>query len=264
LPPLLLEQLALDELEPDQVRSVRERLGSDAEATLAELRGSDAEIADALPVAALAREVERRRERGAPARVRRGLWIAVPALACLALLILRPGDPESTTAAGGASSPGETLIAPADDGVRLKGFAPQIRLYRRTGGEPEQLADGSSAGAGDVVQIRVLAAGHRAGLILSLDGRGEVTVHLPLDPSASEARPFGDDGETLLEDAFELDDAPGFERFVLVTADDPFAVAPIVAAAQALARDGKRSRSAPLELPEGFDQASVLLVKEEL
>ncbi len=224
LPPLLLEQLALDELEPDQASSVHERLGARAEALLVELRGSDAEIAEALPVAALAREVERRRKKGAPARVSRGLWIAVPALACLALLMLRPGEPESTTAAGGASSPGGARIAPANDGVRLKGFAPQIRLYRRTGGEPELLADGSSVGAGDVVQISVLAAGRRACMILSLDGGGAVTVHLPRAPSAGEATLFGDDGETLLEDAFELDDAPGFERFILVTAGEPFAV----------------------------------------
>ena len=58
--------------------------------------------------------------------------------------------------------------------------------------------------------------------------------------------------------SYELDDAPGFERFVLVTADAPFAVATVLRgrAPAAAQPDGR------LDLPESMDQFSFVLRKE--
>ena len=60
----------------------------------------------------------------------------------------------------------------------------------------------------------------------------------------------------LLAQAYELDDAPGFERFYLVTADEPFAVESVVDATRRAGADG------PLDLPAAMDQSSVVLEKE--
>jgi hypothetical protein len=54
-----------------------------------------------------------------------------------------------------------------------------------------------------------------------------------------------------LAHAYELDDSPGFERFVFVTADVPFDTQLVV---------GALKQGAPL--PKGFTLWSVTLIKE--
>ena len=64
-----------------------------------------------------------------------------------------------------------------------------------------------------------------------------------------------------LPSAYELDNAPAFERFFLVRADEPFDVAPIVAAARTLSAQAPVARRAPLPLPARFNQISLALEK---
>ena len=78
---------------------------------------------------------------------------------------------------------------------------------------------------GDTLQIRYVAAGKRFGVIASIDARGTVTLHLPETPGPAAA--LQRDGERTLPHAFELDDSPGFERFIFVTSDAPFATAEV-------------------------------------
>jgi hypothetical protein len=59
-----------------------------------------------------------------------------------------------------------------------------------------------------------------------------------------------------LPQAYELDDAPAFERFYMVTADEPFAVETVVDAIRRAGADGR------LDLPAAMDQSSVVLEKE--
>ncbi|MGB1013655.1 MAG: ActD-like protein [Nannocystaceae bacterium] len=261
-PPLLAEQLALGELPPQQATSVRARLGSRAEVVVSELHRSDAEIRRDVPVKSIADEVARRRAKQTSKRTRRALWVAVPALACVALLVLRGGEPVPTPETR-LSTPHTAPQPPGANGVRLKGFSPHLRLYRRTPGEPEMLTDGSTARAGDVIQISYLAAGRPAGVLLSIDGRGQVTAHLPVPGSTTQAVVLREGSEVFLEDAFELDDAPHFERFMLITAAEPFEVAPILAAVQELAQDATLARSARVKLGEGFEQYSLTLIKRD-
>jgi hypothetical protein len=60
----------------------------------------------------------------------------------------------------------------------------------------------------------------------------------------------------LLDNAFELDDAPLWERFYFVVAEQPFALAPIV---EAVRQAGPAS---PLALPSPYQQFVVVLLKE--
>lgn len=148
-----------------------------------------------------------------------------------------------------------------DDPVRIKGLRPHLRLHRRgPAGIIEELRDGDVARAGDLVQISYVAAGNRNGVVVSLDGRGHVTLHHPArpdDPPTLEAR-----GEHALDHAYELDDAQAFERFVLVTAgDEPLSPAVVVAAARELAPSGSAARHSPLPVPARWRQSSILLQK---
>ncbi len=113
------------------------------------------------------------------------------------------------------------LDAPAE--TRVKGLRPHLSVFRQTPAGIEALGEGALAREGDLVQLTYQAAGRPFGVILSIDGRGVVTVHHPRD--GRQAARLVPGQEVRLSSAYRLDDAPGWERFVLVTAEDPFDVA---------------------------------------
>jgi hypothetical protein len=132
---------------------------------------------------------------------------------------------------------------------RIKGARPALALYRRTAAGSESLADGAVARPGDLVRVGYRAAGHAYGVIFSIDGRGNLTMHLPI--AGDRAAPLGRDATVLLDAAYELDDAPLWERFYFVTGDTPFGVTPVV--------DAVRHAAA---LPKGLVQSTFSLQKE--
>ena len=93
------------------------------------------------------------------------------------------------------------------------------------------------------MQLTYQAAGRPFGVILSIDGRGAVTVHHPRD--GRQAARLVPGQEVRLSSAYRLDDAPGWERFVLVTAEVPFDVAPVVEAAGQPGRERRAGHGAP-------------------
>lgn len=142
-----------------------------------------------------------------------------------------------------------------DDGeVRTKGLLPSLVVHRSVDGRVERLVDGATAGEGDLVQLSYVAAGRRFGVIFSIDGAGEVSLHLPL--RGVEAVPLEPGSAVALSHAYELDDAPAFERFFFVVSDAPFRLSPILEAARSLPEGESR-----LPLPGDFEQATFLLRK---
>src|SRR5690606_19161898 len=115
---------------------------------------------------------------------------------------------------GPAGDRAAAAIDAADDtgpeGVRLKGQEPHLALHRRAAGAVvERLGEGATARAGDVLQVSYVAAGRRRGAVLSIDGRGVVTLHFP--ERAGAATELVQEGAVPLAHAYELDDAPAFE-----------------------------------------------------
>ena len=82
-----------------------------------------------------------------------------------------------------------------------------------------------------------------------------VTRHLPA--AGTLAAPLKTGPPFALPEAYRLDDAPGFERFYFVAADQPFAVDLVLTAVSHPA--GAEGR---LALPAGLDQYSFALRKE--
>jgi hypothetical protein len=62
--------------------------------------------------------------------------------------------------------------------------------------------------------------------------------------------------------AFELDDAPQFERYVLITATRAFWVEPVIESAVQLATDPHRAERAPVPLDRELRQVSLVITKE--
>jgi hypothetical protein len=97
-------------------------------------------------------------------------------------------------------------------------------------------------------------------MILSIDGRGIVTRHFPA--AGDRAVPLARGSVTLLDQAYELDDAPGWERFYFVTGDTPFALAPIIDGAHRISTGGAGATATPLPIPPELSQSTFSLQKE--
>lgn len=259
LPPVsdwMLERYLLKELSPEQMTAMAARLEHDVDlaARLRALETSNAEILAQYAPAGVAAAVLRKahvagvREREAKRRNGWRLFMGLaPALAAvvLAVTVFLPnsgpfsGVPEEVT--------------------RFKGLDPRVVLYRQSASGAETLAANATASEGDVLQVAYVAAGRKYGAVISIDGNGAVTVHMPAESGVAERLEPG--GETPLPTAYELDAAPGFERFILVTADRPFEMQTVVAAARKLTVDPNQAKTAALALPAGLEQFSVLLRK---
>lgn len=114
-------------------------------------------------------------------------------------------------------------VAPvADDGIRTKGDVRRLRVHRvdAAKGEASALGERDTASPGSVLQISLLPGPGTWAAVVSVDGSGQATLHLPETG----------DSALRIEDAvqaphsFQLDDAPGFERFFLVTSPIRFSL----------------------------------------
>lgn len=244
LPDIVLERYRLNELPPAEHNRLSDRLRRDAalRVRLESLNQSDMEIRrDYQPEVFIQRIQERL---SVPARRLFPTW-ALPAVLVAATLMLVVFLPRVGPTEG------------EDD--RIKGLLPGLAVYRKTDTGSETLADGAIAHRGDVIRLGYRAAGKAYGVILSIDGRGVVTLHLP--PDGEQAASLQNEPTVLLDQAYELDDAPRWERFYFVTGEMPFAVQPVMDAAR---RAASNPRPQPaLELPRGLEQSIFLLQKEE-
>jgi hypothetical protein len=257
----MLERLALGELDAATAADLRRRLtaaGVDVDEALARLAASNAELLAAHPPARVVAGIRNRAAiaaRVATARPRRAPWLAVPvALAGAMALALwaRPGLRGPAPVTGDGLEPTTLKGSPA--------AATRLLVYRHESGGDHALPDGARAAEGDLVQLAYRERHGGFGLLLSIDGAGAVTLHWPEQSGDSAAR-LETAAEARLPSAYQLDGAPGFERFFLVTAPRPFALGPVVAAARALAARPGDARVAPLPLPPSYEQTSIALDK---
>ena len=100
------------------------------------------------------------------------------------------------------------------------------------------------------------AAGRQYGAILSVDGYGSVTQHFPA--RGDRARALDTTGLVSLEFAYELDDAPRWERFYFVTSTTAFELPGVLAAAAGTVTTSGDS----LVLADGLEQFMLTLTKE--
>lgn len=267
IPPLLVEQLELDELSPERRAAVEAELATldhDKDPRVA-LRESDAELRRDYPAERVMDEVRRKAARAEPPPRTWWPWLLGPALAGAAALALLL-DLDGRDAGTGTPE----VVARYDEGTGTGGETTRIKggsrahlvIDRKLASGHERLVAGDQLAAGDVVQVSVVPDGAEQVVVLSLDGRGVVTLHHPAAPELPASLSGG--AEIPLPSAYELDDAPEYERFVLVTRSDGAAidVAAVLAAAEQLARDPDAARRDPLPLDaEVWQQSSLELRK---
>ncbi|GEN11550.1 hypothetical protein SAMN05443572_10587 [Myxococcus fulvus] len=262
-PDWLLERIALGELSPDALADARARLEREphGRARLARLEADSAQTLARHPPEDFAREVARRartadvqREHAARYPGWHGLSMGLPVAASLVLLMLS-AQPERV-AEPPALMPARVELM--EETVGIKGDA-RLLVYRQHDGSTELLADRTRARRGDLLQLSYLAGGRRYGTVVSVDGRGAVTLHHPTTLVGSTRLQKGD--AVSLAHAYELDDAPDFERFFFVTSDSPIDVGLVLESARKLARQPTEASTRPLPLPGTLAQTSFTLEK---
>lgn len=267
LPDYVLEQYALGELPAAEAADLDRRVAGDEtlRRRLEDLRASNDQILARYPAdrfaAAVAQRIAAQRGRPAivpldPPRASRRWLVAAPVLAAAAVVLLLLVRPDQ-----GRVAPAEFLPPPVSETTRAKGDGAYLCLYRHVGDRVETLADGQSAQQGDILQLSYVPMGRLHGVIVSIDGRRATTLHFP--PAAGSSTRLRETGETLLAQAYELDDAPDFERFFLVTARGPIDVEMVMAAARLLAQSREGARAERMMLPDTLEQTSLLVPKKE-
>jgi hypothetical protein len=257
----VLERYLLGELPREDAAEVDRAAAADARvrAALTDLEGSNRDILARYPAPSFkARLFDRLEDRTSPAPKWPRWAVPVSAAAALVLALLWIGPqfrrPTGDLAPGLG---GENDLVKGDAALDLT--RTQLLVYKKTGELAKRVADGSVAGPGAILQLAYVTASERFGVILSIDGRGEVTRHFPVDAGGSTALSLRQ--RVLLPAALELDDAPGFERFFLITSSSPIDVGTVLDKAQALARDPVAAERADLDLPVRLKQTSVLILK---
>jgi hypothetical protein len=248
-PQWLVERLHAGDLAPEQAAQVRARLEAEGGlARLDALRSDDGAFLEAHPPGPALAEIRRR---AAPRRARRPLLaffipLTAAGVAVAAVLVLRQPAGRSPTGDLGEEE-------------HTKGLSARLQVHRqRPGLAPEPLVDGAPARAGDVVQLSYVSAGAGYGVVVSVDGRGSVTLHWPERPGP--AAKLAARHAVPLAHAYQLDDAPAFERFFLVTSSAPFDSGVVAEAARRLVGSGRPDRDL-LPLPAALEQHALLLVK---
>ncbi len=270
---ILVELLALGELPPDEAAAVRARLSEDDDPRLQAIAASNEEILARHPVEVIAPRLRAAAfETGdasviplviAPAHRRRWVVGAITTAAAIAIVWLLvdrapkvDGDDGPDVVARAGEGVGATDATDEYPGgqVRHKGVA---RLLVHVQGGAQPLSEDDTVRAGETLQLSYATGSQPYGVIVSLDGAGVATLHWPSRPDeTTKLSP----GLVSLDHAYELDDAPKFERFFFVTSERPIDPARILDATRALGRTS-RAPTGDLALSEGMSQVSLRLRK---
>lgn len=263
IPPLLLERALLGEFSAAELQDLRRRFGPGFEKALERVKAQDESFRNSRDFEIELQQVRQRVAQTA-ALPSRPVWRFVPALAAVATLaiVVWRVAPKDSAPQGPQIALGKPSTSTLE--VRLKGLSSHLTLHRKVGEGQEALEEGALARQGDVIQLSYVAVGAKFGVIFSIDGRGQVTRHFPASIRASaELAPRG---ATPLTQAYELDDAPEFERFFFVTSDEKHAPANFVSDVMQKAEDFAKSpktqwETGKMELPKSWFQTSFVLKK---
>ncbi|HAK45958.1 MAG TPA: hypothetical protein DCO79_08590 [Spirochaeta sp.] len=263
---ILLEKYRLGEITEEEMRMLEEAYAdrNELENEIEKLEASDAEILEMYKPADFARSIEARLPEIEKADDKGSNVHAFPlfkalrysAIAAAAVLVIVLGFTFNTPATNTGN------LVEASQGLateRIKGLKPSLKIYRRTGDAAEILANRDAAAEKDLLQIEYIAGSFKYGVIFSIDGRGTVTLHFPTYSGV--AAELDNNGAILLPYAYELDDAPDFERFFFITGGSGFDVDEVLDAAYELASRGKSARREFLEISDSYYQATILLKK---
>ena len=257
-----LERYVLSELPDEEAEEIGRLAAADTElqAALKNIESSNREILELYPPsmvkASLSTQLTEMPKRSCP--LKRVLAISSAAAVLLTIILVLPLLKEK---------PGIIYSDPEQDVTLIKGISKvdlsvtQLLVYRKIQDQVEILSDGDHARAGDLLQLAYVSTKESYGIIFSIDGRGLITLHFP--EGKEESTKLELNKQFFLPNAFELDDAPGFERFFFLTSRTPIDVGAVLKELEILAENPEQTKKTGLDLPENLKQFSFLIFKGE-
>ncbi|MBN2400799.1 MAG: hypothetical protein JXN64_00220 [Spirochaetes bacterium] len=263
IPDIMLERYVLEELDIKKMDEIRKLCENDPDVSfrVMKIKESNIEILDAYPEEKIAAEITHKADaqNAALKKTRRipkiylRVFAPIAIAAAAIVVVLLPAVKQDVA-----------VIVP-DDITREKGKEMSLYLYRKNrNGEIDIMKNGSKAKPGDLLQIGYSSLKNGYGVILSIDGRGKVTLHYPADEKASTRLDAGK--KRLLDNSFELDDAPDFERFFFITSSNEINTESVIFFAELLAVERKKAELEKLTFgdsrDESLNQVSFLIKKD--
>ena len=219
IPTRILEEIKNSELDAENFYSIYGK--ENLESALNDLKKSDEEILNTYSVeamkSAVAEKLGEPKILHFPTATR---FISYAAAAVLLAAVLIPAGLKNSKINAGNTVPTERVKGAS---YATSNKAPSINLYRQKGREVQALNDGDFARSGDVIQITYNAGAEEYGVIFSVDGNGNITRHFP-ENSWQAGRLLHRADETPLDFSYELDNAPDFECFIMVTSKKQFSL----------------------------------------
>ncbi len=269
-PQITLERYVLGELPASERKEVDEAIVNDSaiRERLERIRKSNKEILTEYPAERTAREIELRVHSENTRETydeensgqRRTLFAGIISAVGNTLSAV-PAPIAMVTVLALALVPALYFYSDSGSGTeRIKGLNSKLTIYRNTPEGAVALAPWDSVSVGDVLQLGYIAAGQPYGVIFSIDGRGNHTLHFPAHVDGSTE--LEQDGEQLLDFAYELDDAPRFEHFFLVLSESRINVTAILDSVHShVSQHDTTVEPGSLPIPEGCKVTSIVLRK---
>jgi len=266
IPDLIIEQLLLDELPGGYSEDRKHTLLKDPYVVkrMQELKKSNNEILESYPVHKITENINRLLDNEEaniinlekPYTKKKNLRSVFYTLSAAAVLIV---------ALTFVFTRGSFVTFVTEEGpeiINIKGTT-ELSIYKKINNETEKLSNNSVVHENDRLQLRYKAIEKEYGMIFSLDGNGYITIHYPENFLSNNSAILDNSGkEVYIPHSYLLDDAPEFERFFFVTSDNEFSEGLIRESAIELFNRPDKGINNDLDLPEGFEQDSILLKKE--
>jgi len=254
IPDFILEQFVLGELSNEKYDDIKQRLlySSDLRERLEAIERSNKNFN--LPINNF--RIEKMQENNAVSLKLNNKYnsFSLAFAACFIFIVAVPMWPSSPDV-----NLMKTQLHIEEPGIRLKGIQPELQIFQKQGFDIKRLKDEDEVKQNDNLQLSYIAAGLEYGVIFSVDGRGEVTLHYP-DDASSDTR-VNEKKLTALEYAYRLDDAPLFERFFLITSSNPLDVQALLKSGRELASNPASAKKDYLAINGDVKQTSILLNK---
>lgn len=225
---LLLEQYNLGELSREEKLFIDKKIESDPDLQLrlADIKRSDFEFLNQYPAGVILNRNDRQDRRNQKTQ-KRNTFSIISGI-CAAALLVAIAFPmiwnhSRLTNTNGDRAKGMGL---------LQAVETDLSVYLKTG-QDSTVYEGIPLQEGNTIQLAYTVPGVRYGVIYSVDGRSNVTLHYPYSMNGNTQ--LIADKQTALEEAYVLDDAPDYEMFFFVVSKTPLDTESIIRNAESVA-----------------------------
>lgn len=220
---LLLERYVLGELSEEKMLEVAALETGDPEirAQIEKIKKDNSIFLEKYPAEHFVHRLDTGAEVNKAPERKSGSWFfrfAVPVFAVALIVMFLPQNELKKTTEGEFYNPATNEVTRTKgDMKQLNADNPLISVYRKTFRGTEEVQNGDLASEGDRLQLAYHAGTMAHGVIISVDGNSVVTFHHPGQINGDTRLKKG--RQVLLSSSYELDDAPDFERFFLISSD---------------------------------------------